>query len=95
MKKYREIRKITMHAVRGMCVRNGLYTCGSGEDYRKMLLMAAEKYVVELDDLAAIAEDIAAHSDGLFDAKEVLGLLSKEAVDYCYEIADTEEEATC
>lgn len=92
--KYREIRLITQQSVRNMCVRNGLYTCGSGEDYKKMLLKAAAKYMVKLDDLAAIAEDIAAHSDG-YSAVEVLGLLSCEAVSYCYDACGTEEEARC
>ena len=48
--------------VRQMCINENYYTCGNNEEYSHMLFdMCSEAHTVE--EVKAIAEDIAAHSD--------------------------------
>ncbi len=52
-------------SVREVCVENDFYTCGSNEDYEKILTKVDEKKNgMTAEEVSEIAKDIAAHTDG-------------------------------
>ena len=61
---YRETRRLSPSALRALCVRQDWYTRGDNDEYGHLLLdLAGSKPHLTTDDIIAIAEDIAAHSD--------------------------------
>ncbi len=61
---YREIRRLSPSALRALCIRQEWYTRGSNDEYGHLLLdLAGSKPHLATNDIIAIAENIAAHSD--------------------------------
>ena len=64
MPTYKEIRTLSASALRSLCIREDWYTRGDNEEYDHLLQdLAASKPHLATEDIIAIAEDIAAHSD--------------------------------
>ena len=64
MNAYKEIRRLSPSALRALCIRQEWYTRGNNDEYGHLLLdLAGNKPHLATDDIIAIAEDIAAHSD--------------------------------
>lgn len=82
MRTYKEIRTISIEALRSLCIGMGWYTRGSSISYSSMLSQAAVKDNLTTEDIIGIALDIARHSD-LGDVEPETDVLSSIA----YEIA--------
>ena len=82
MRTYKEIRTISIEALRSLCIGMGWYTRGSSISYNAMLSAAATKDNLTTADIIGIALDIAQHSD-LGDVEPETDVLSSIA----YEIA--------
>ena len=64
MNAYKEIRRLSPSALRALCIRQEWYTRGNNDEYGHLLLdLAGSKPHLTTDDIIAIAEDIAAHSE--------------------------------
>lgn len=63
MKTYKEVRTISIEALRSLCIGMGCYTKGSNISYNAMLSAAATKDNLTTADIIGIALDIAQHSD--------------------------------
>lgn len=64
MNKYKEIRRLSASTLRALCVREDWYTHGDNDEYSHLLLdLAGNKPHLDTEDIIAIAEDIAAHSE--------------------------------
>ena len=82
----------SMHEVRSMCIKNGYYTCGDNEAYRKMLEFV-NTHKPTTENIYKVAVDIVAHSDlsveGVDDVEMVEGMMfdiSEECVRTHYRI---------
>ena len=63
MEKYVETRRLSVLALRELCIENDWYTRGDNDEYEHLLLdLAGSKPHLDTDGIIAIAEDIAAHS---------------------------------
>lgn len=63
MSSYKEIRTLTAHNLRELCIRQNWYTCGDNAEYEHLLYdLAASKPNLTTEDIIEIAEDIVAHS---------------------------------
>lgn len=81
---------LSIPAVRGMCIENDLYTCGTVGEYRAMLDMVRPldgKEIITADDLYPIAADILAHSDTNQDVASIMWCLGRR-IDRCYEVVE-------
>lgn len=58
---YKEIRKLSATALRGLCIEENWYTCGTCKEYDNLLSMT-EKENITTDDIVEIATDIMEHS---------------------------------
>ena len=58
----KEIRKLSSDKVRMLCIKKNWYTCGTNEDYAKMLA-ATDKEDITANDIYDIAIDIINHSN--------------------------------
>ncbi|MGN1368453.1 MAG: hypothetical protein ACI4WX_06275 [Aristaeellaceae bacterium] len=77
-------------AVREMCIKNDLYTRGTNEQYEAMFGLVIALYpksIITADDLAPIAADILAHSNGDWNLEDILCGLGNKIV-RCYEVID-------
>ena len=62
--KIREIRRISLHDLRNLCIEKDWYTKGDNEDYNRLLInLADDKENITTDDIVEIAQDIMAHSE--------------------------------
>lgn len=57
-----EERRITMSALRSLCIRENWYTLGTDEEYDHILLFA-DRNEMTTENLAKVAADIMAHSE--------------------------------
>ena len=74
MSNYKEIRPLTAHSLRALCIRQNWYTVGDNAEYEHLLYdLADSKPHLTTQDIIEIAEDIAAHSD-LQDGYDVAGI---------------------
>lgn len=90
MKKIIERQYLSLSAVRGVCVENGLYTKGTNEEYAAMFDMVRPldgKQAITAEDLYPIAADILAHSDTDMDEATLLYCLGRR-IDRCYEVVE-------
>lgn len=88
--KITETQRLSMSAVRSMCIEYNWYTFGTNEQYDKMLRMVnalSDKQIIAADDLYPIAADILAHSDTDHDVASIMWALGKKIV----RIYDVEE----
>ena len=70
--------------VRGVCVRNNLYTCGTNEEYSRMLEQVDE-LSPSTENIYIIAKDIAEHSE-YETISNVMCILANSAVLTTYKI---------
>lgn len=64
MSSYKEIRTLTAHSLRSLCIRQNWYTCGDNAEYERLLYdLADSKPHLATEDIIKIAEDINAHSE--------------------------------
>ena len=77
MKKYIEKREIFADDIRRLCIKNNWYTCGSVQDYEKMLSMCDNENM-ETDDIVRLARDIMEHSNDK----------DRDLENYCFEVAN-------
>ena len=85
-----ERQRLTASDVRSVCITEGLYSCGTNEDYDamfSMVFMLAPKSIIAAEDLYPIAADILAHSDTYMDVAEIMFCLAKK-ITRCYEVID-------
>lgn len=60
---YKEIRRISAHDLRDLCIKEDWYTCGDNDEYGHLLLdLAGHKENITTDDIVEIASDIIEHS---------------------------------
>lgn len=88
--KITEIQRLSMSAVRSMCCECNLYSCGTNEQYDKMLNMVnalSDKQFITGADLNPIALDILQHSETEQDVASIMWGLGKKIV----RIYDVEE----
>lgn len=88
--KITETQRLSMSAVRSMCIEYGLYTRGTNEQYDKMLRMVnalSDKQIIAANDLYPIAADILSHSDTEHNIASIMWALGKRIV----RIYDVEE----
>lgn len=78
MRTYKEVRTISIEALRSLCIGMGWYTKGSSISYNAMLSAAATKDNLTTEDIIGIALDIARHSD-LGDVEPETDVLSSIA----------------
>lgn len=79
MKKIIETRKIFWNDLRNLCIRNNWYTCGTVQEYQKMLNMC-KKDNITTNDIVTIAQDIMDHSNKEENEE-------RELTSYCFEVA--------
>lgn len=82
MRTYKEVRTISIEALRSLCIGMGWYTKGSSISYNAMLSAAATKDNLTTADIIGIALDIAQHS-ALGDVEPETDILASIA----YEVA--------
>jgi hypothetical protein len=81
---------LSIPAVRGMCIENDLYTCGTNEEYSAMFDMVRPldgKEIITAADLYPIAADILAHSDTDMNVAAIMWCLGRR-IDRCYEVEE-------
>lgn len=81
---------LSIPAVRGVCIENDLYTCGTNEEYSAMFDMVRPLDGVEnitAADLYPIAADILAHSDTDQDVASIMWCLGRR-IDRFYEVIE-------
>ena len=81
--KITETQRISMSDVRSMCIEYDWYTCGTNQQYDKMLRMVnalSDKQIITADDLYPIASDILAHSNTDHDVASIMWALGKKIV---------------
>lgn len=61
--KIREIRRILPYQLRALCIENNWYTRGDCEEYEHLLCNLTDRENLTTEDILAIAEDIAEHSN--------------------------------
>lgn len=61
---YKVIRKLTMQALRQLCIDRDWYDCGDNEEYSNLLFMTKKEDITS-DDIVEIATDIIEHSSNL------------------------------
>ena len=62
MSKYREERRIFSDKVRNMCIKEGLYTRGTCEEYSHLLCVLCKDEEISMDAVETIAANILIHS---------------------------------
>lgn len=69
-----ETRHWNLHDLRSACISNNFYTCGTNEEYERLLL-GLEELKPTLENMQKVAEDILEHSEGqtLLNIMWVLG----------------------
>ena len=85
-----ERQHLAVSDVRSVCISEGLYSCGTNEDYDAMFSMVrilAPKKIITAKDLYPIAADILKHSDTYMDIEEIMYCLG-EKITRCYEVID-------
>lgn len=88
--KITETQRLSMNAVRRMCIENNWYTCGTNEQYDRMLRKVnalSDIQIITVNELYPIADDILAHSDTDLDVACIMCALGKKIV----RIYDVEE----
>lgn len=81
---------LSIPAVRGMCIENDLYTCGTVGEYRAMLDMVPPldgKEIITADDLYPIAADILAHSNTDMTVATIMYCMGRR-IDRCYKVVE-------
>jgi len=74
MSNYTEIRHLSAHSLRALCIRQNWYTGGDNAEYEHLLYdLADSKPHLTTEDIIEIAEDIAAHST-LRDGYDIEGI---------------------
>lgn len=85
-----ETRTITSERVRESCISHSLYTCGTNEEYEKMLTqvykLSCTDETVTTKDLESIAFDIVLHSHD-YNMQEIMFILANEC---CITLIDEE-----
>lgn len=77
MSGYREIRKLGSDRLRSLCIEKNWYCNGTNKAYENLLHMA-NKDNITTDDIVAMAEDIKAHSCGLYDATSIMFYIAQK-----------------
>lgn len=84
---YKVIRKLTMQALRQLCIDRDWYTDGDNEEYSNMLFMTKKEDITS-DVIVEIATDIIEHSSNLSldDFMEVCNLILSKSYSFMSEI---------
>lgn len=84
---YKVIRKLTMQALRQLCIDRDWYTDGDNEEYSNMLFMTKKEDITS-DVIVEIATDIIEHSSNLTldDFMEVCDLILSKSYSFMSEI---------
>ncbi len=82
----KEFKHWSEDAVRLACIKNGLYTCGSSEDYEHMLSWVRRLYP-DTENLYFIAQDIVKHSDGE-TISNVMFILANQTVTTTFQVEE-------
>lgn len=84
---YKVIRKLTMQALRQLCIDRDWYTDGDNEEYSNMLFMTKKEDITS-DVIVEIATDIIEHSSNLTldDFMEVCNLILSKSYSFMSEI---------
>ena len=81
-----EVMQLDWHKVRAKCIEKDWYTCGTNEQYSRMLDMTEEDYSIEL--LEKMAENIYDHSNPNrwegYDGNPILNIMFELAADCRY-----------
>lgn len=88
--KITEIQRLYPYDVRSVCCENGLYTCGTNEQYEKMFAMVralADKQIITGADLYPIALDILQHSKTEQDVASIMWVLGQK-IHRCFNIEE-------
>lgn len=81
---YKVVRKLSMSALRSLCIEKEWYTNGDNDEYSHMLNMTKKEDITS-DDIVEIAADIMEHSDLSFnDFTSVCDEILKKS--YCFMI---------
>lgn len=62
---YRETRVMSADSLRELCINEDWYTCGTNEEYTKLLTSVSKNNNIDTDDLVEIAQNIVDHSNNI------------------------------